>query len=120
MTKIVAVTISGYAARLIATRLLRQPILAVSNDAMAARSFNLLPGVIGVHLDIEFSRTWTDHIARCLELLFARGNLTVSDIILVVSVGYPRSGNRMNLIQTHRVGDLAESLNWQLPIASTG
>ena len=105
--------------RLIATRLLRQPILAVSNDATAARSFNLLPGVIGVHLDIEFSRTWTDHIARCLELLFARGNLTVSDIILV-SVGNPRSGNRMNLIQTHRVGDLAESFNWQLPIASTG
>jgi len=26
----------------------------------------------------------------------------------------------MNLIQIHRAGDLAESLNWQLPIASTG
>jgi pyruvate kinase len=37
----------------------------------------------------------------------------------VVSVAYPRSGNRMNLIQTHRVADLAESLSWQLPDALT-
>jgi hypothetical protein len=59
----------------------------------------------GVHLDVELSLTSTDHIARRLEILFARGDLTVSDIILVVSVGYPRSGNRMNLIQTHRVRD---------------
>jgi pyruvate kinase len=119
VTKIVAVTMSGYAARLLATLSLRQPILAVSNDAMAARSFNLLAGVKGIHLDIELSRTSTDHIARCLEILFARGELTLADVILVVSVAYPRSGNRMNLIQTHRVADLAESLSWQLPDALT-
>lgn len=33
-------------------------------------------------------------------------------MILVTAVGYPKSGNRMNLIQTHVVGDLAETLNW--------
>lgn len=120
ITKVVAITISGFAARIVSSRSLRQPILAVSNDQMAARSFNLLSGVTGIHLDIEFSRSSTDHIAHCLEALFMRGDLTLDDIILVTSVGYPRSGNRMNLIQTHRVGDLAESLNWRLPMAMSG
>ncbi len=119
-TKIVAITISGYAARLLSTRALRQPILAVSNNEMAARSFNLLPGVTGIYLNVKFSRTSTDHIAQCLETLFMRGELTLDDVILVVSVGYPRSGNRMNLIQTHRVSDLAETLHWQLPMAMSG
>ena len=120
ITKVVAITISGFAARIVSSRALRQPILAVSNDRMAARSFNLLSGVTGIHLDIEFSRSSTDHIAQCLEALFTRGDLTLDDVILVTSVGYPRSGNRMNLIQTHRVSDLAESLNWRLPMAMSG
>lgn len=120
ITKVVAITISGFAARIVSSRSLRQPILAVSNDLMAARSFNLLSGVTGIHLDIEFSRSSTDHIASCLEALFVRGDLTLDDVILVTSVGYPRSGNRMNLIQTHRVSDLAESLNWRLPMAMSG
>ena len=41
VTRIVAITKSGYAARTIAARRPRQPILAVSNDEHAARSFNL-------------------------------------------------------------------------------
>ena len=49
-----------------------------------------------------------------------RGDLTLDDVILVTSVGYPRSGNRMNLIQSHRVSDLAESLGWRLPMAMSG
>ena len=32
---------------------------------------------------------------------------------LVTALGYPRSGNRMNLLQTHAVCDLVESLNWK-------
>jgi pyruvate kinase len=113
VTKIVAVTISGYAARTLAARMPRQPILAVSNDPAAARSFELLPGTQGVHVDIPFVRTSTDHIPKCLEALWQRGKLVDSDLVLVTSVGYPRSGNRMNLIQTHNVADLRESLGWQ-------
>jgi pyruvate kinase len=112
VTKIVAVTISGYAARTLAARMPRQPILAVSNDAAAARSFELLPGTQGVHVDIPFVRTSTDHIPKCLEALWRSGKLTDDDLVLVTSVGYPRSGNRMNLIQTHNVADLRESLGW--------
>jgi pyruvate kinase len=112
VTKIVAVTISGYAARTLAARMPRQPILAVSNDQIAARSFELLPGTEGIHVDIPFVRTSTDHIPKCLEALWRCGKLTDDDLVLVTSVGYPRSGNRMNLIQTHNVADLRESLGW--------
>ena len=112
ITKIVAITISGYAARMIAARRPRQPILAVSNDAMAARSLNLLAGTQGIHVDIPFSRTSTDHIAQCMRELWERRYLEDDDMVLVNSLGYPRSGNRMNLLQTHNVSDLRETLDW--------
>lgn len=113
ITKIVAVTRSGYAAREIAAHQPRQPILAVSDDAYAARSFNLLAGVEGIHVDVPFSRTSTDHIVKCLMLLWQQGRLEDSDMVLVSAVGYPRSGNRMNLLQTHVIGDLVETLGWR-------
>ena len=113
ITKIVAVTISGYAARMTAARCPRQPIIAVSNDAMAARSFNLFWGARGVHVDVPFSKTSTDHVVKCLEELWRRGILDDDDLILVTALGYPRSGNRMNLLQTHAVSDLRKSLGWK-------
>jgi pyruvate kinase len=112
VTKIVAVTKSGYAARVIAAHAPRQPIIAVSNDPEAARSFNLLQGTRGLHLDVPFSRTDTDHIPRCLEELWRRQEIVDDDLILVTAVSYPKSGNRMNLIQTHKVADLRDSLAW--------
>lgn len=112
VTKIVAVTISGYAARMLSARRPRQPIIAVSNDRMAARSFNLLAGVEGVFMDIPFPKDSVDHVADCLELLWNDGKIDDSDLVLVTAVGFPRSGNRMNLIQTHHVADLASTLGW--------
>jgi pyruvate kinase len=112
ITKIVAVTISGYAARMIAARQPRQPIIGVSNDVMSARAMNLLSGVEGVFVDVPFRRTSTDHITDCLEALYRTGRLERDDLILVTAVGYPKSGNRMNLIQTHQIADLAATLGW--------
>ena len=112
VTKIVAITLSGYAARMVASQRPRQPVLAVTNDPVAARSFQLLPGTEGICIDVPFSRTSTDHIPRCLEMLWRTGKLMDEDLILVTSVGYPRHGTRMNLIQTHQVADLRESLRW--------
>lgn len=113
ITKIVAITVSGFAARTIAGEAPSQPILAVSNDKMAARSFNILPGVKGIYIDTSFSRNNTDHIALCLTELWHRNELRRDDVLLVTAVAYPRSGNRMNLIQTHAVADLIETLNWE-------
>jgi len=114
ITKIVAITLSGFAARMVAAGLPRQPILAVSNDPASVRSFRLLAGTEGFLVDIPFSRTSTDHIPKCLEALWRCGELIDGDLVLVTSVGYPKSGNRMNLIQTHNVSDLRESLGWSL------
>jgi pyruvate kinase len=113
ISKIAAVTISGYAARIIANTRPRQPILAVSNDEGTARSMNLLFGTEGVLVAIPFSRTSTDHLAICLEELWRRGKLMDDDVVLVTAVGYPKSGNRMNMIQVHAVSDLHESLGWK-------
>lgn len=113
VTKIVAITIAGFAARMAAASRPRQPILAVSNDPAAVRSFNLLPGTEGVYVDIPFSRTSTDHIAKCLEILWRRGKVVDEDLVLVTSLGYPKSGNRMNMIQTHTIADLRDALQWK-------
>jgi pyruvate kinase len=112
ITKIIAITISGFAARSIAARNPRQPILAVSNDAMAARSFNLFPGTTGVHVDIPFTRTSTDHIPACLGALWGSGLIVEDDFLLVTAVAYPDSGNRMNMIETHSAADLIRALGW--------
>ncbi len=113
ITKIVAITISGFAAQVVAGCVPRQPILAVSNDAIAARSFNIIPGTTGVFADMPFPRTSTEHIPACIELLWRRDLIQDDDMILVTALAYPKSGNRMNMIETHVVGDLAETLGWQ-------
>ncbi len=112
ITKIVVFTRTGYSARLIAARRPRQPLLVVTNDTMAARSFNLIAGAAGCHVDTPFSRTSTDHIASGLEELWRAGKLARDDVILVTGRSYPRAGNRMNAIQVHHVGDLADTLGW--------
>jgi pyruvate kinase len=112
ITKIVAVTISGFAAKVIAAHTPRQPILAISNDFKAALSFNLLPGVEGVHVDIDFSKTSADHIVGSLEHLWRKGKLSEDDHVVVVSVTYPKSGNRMNFLQMHKIADLVETQGW--------
>jgi pyruvate kinase len=50
-----------------------------------------------------------------LEELWRRKEIVDDDLILVTAVSYPKSGNRMNLIQTHKVADLRDSLAWAVP-----
>lgn len=112
ITKIVAITRSGYAARMIATHRLQQPILAVSDDAAAARSFNLIAGTTGVFSDTPFSRISTDHIAHVLRMLWLRGLILDSDTVLVTGISYPTPGSRMNTIQIFNIGELSKELEW--------
>ena len=53
-----------------------------------------------------------DHVPRYLEALWRCGALVDDDLIFVTAVGYPRSGNRMNLIEMHRGADLVETFGW--------
>lgn len=112
ITKIVAVTRLGFAARVISSQNISQPIIAVSDEIEAARSFNLFPGVKGVHLDVAFSKKSSDHIPECLHRLWQAGDLVDDDVILVLALTYPRSGNRMNHMQMHKISDLAQTLQW--------
>jgi pyruvate kinase len=112
VTKIVAITRTGYAARMIAARRPEQPILAVTNDQEAVRKFNLLRGVKGVYVDTPFSRASMEHVPHCLEGLWRQGELVDEDLVVVTAVAYPKSGNRMNLIEMYKIADLRENQGW--------
>jgi len=112
ITKIIAITRSGFAAKSVATRNLSQPIVAVSDDEIAAKSFNVYPGVEGIFYSQKFPKDNLDHVVGVLKFLREAGKIADEDLILVTAVGYPSSGNRMNMIQTHLVADLAKTLGW--------
>jgi pyruvate kinase len=112
ITKIVAITRSGFAARMISAGRPRQPIIAVSDDAAAARSFNLIAGTMGVHSDILFPRSSIDHIGHVLRMLWQRSLLDETDLVLTTGVTYPFPGNRMNSLQVNRISELMQSLGW--------
>lgn len=112
ITKIIAVTMYGFAARMVASSRPVQPIIAVTNIESAARSFNLYFGTEGVHVDLPFDRTSTSHVTGCLKHLWDTGRIDRDDIILVTALAYPNSGSRMNMIETHHVDDLARALGW--------
>jgi len=110
--KIVAITRSGFAARIISVHRPKAPILAVSDDAESARSFNLYPGTTGIVSETPFPRESGDHIPSVLQQLWKEGHLKESDLVLVVGVSYPGKGSRMNTIQVHKIGDMVVNLSW--------
>ena len=58
ITKVVAITKSGFAARSLSLLQISQPIIAVSDNLENARTFNLFPGTKGIFLDISFSKKY--------------------------------------------------------------
>jgi pyruvate kinase len=112
VTKIIAITRSGFAAQTLSPRNLKQPIIAVSDDKYAAKSFNLFSGVEGIYYANSFPNNNLNHVAEIIKYLRVKSKIEDSDLILVTAVGYPSSGSKMNLIQTHLVSDLIEILNW--------
>ena len=113
INKVIAVTMSGYAARIASSQMLSQPIIAVSNDKKVSRSLNLLSGTKGVFCNTRFYKDSLDHIPKCLFHLWKNKEIVNNDLILVTALGYPGSGNRMNLIQTHAVDNLRKLFNWK-------
>ena len=113
ISKIIAITISGYAARIIASQMLSQPIIAVSNDKNLVRSFNIFAGTKGIFFKKKFYKNSLEHIPKCLNYLYKIKEISAKDMILVTALGYPSSGRRMNLIQTHYVKDLIKTFSWK-------
>lgn len=113
VTKIVAITRSGFAAQLIAAHRPKQPIVAVSDDPKAALACNLIAGATGVLSDFQFARSSLDFIGNILKMLWDRGLIQVGDVILLTGLTFPAPGRRMNTIQIHNVADLAHLFGWR-------
>lgn len=111
--KVVAVTKSGFAARTLSSLGINCPIVAVSDVAANSKSFNIYAGVTGVVFPGAFSTSDVSHVSAVLKFLWQQKFITDEEQILVTALAYPTSGKRMNLIETHLVGDLARSLAWQ-------
>jgi len=113
ITKIIAITRSGYAAKNLSNNENNIPIVAVTDDQFAVKSFNILPRVKGVYFAKTFSKIKLDHMAHILKFLWQKKIITIKDNILITTVAFPSSGNRMNLIQTHYVKDLKKTFKWK-------
>ena len=113
VTKIIAITVSGFAARIISSQLLFQPIIAITNNKETARLTNLFAGTKGVYFDTEFYKNSLDHIPKCLFHLWKQKYIQPKDMLLITALAYPGSGRRMNLIQTLYVKDLIKTFSWK-------
>ncbi|MDN7178280.1 pyruvate kinase [Caballeronia sp. SEWSISQ10-4 2] len=114
ISKIVVLSRTGYAARLVSMAQIQQPIIAVGNDTALVRSWNLLPGTVGVHLPhVNIIADSAGTIA--LEALWISGHITQSDVVLVVLATTNDADASLSFLQTVRVGQLAEQQAW--PIA---
>ena len=111
--KIIAVTRSGFAARTLSSLVINCPIIAVSDVVENSKSFNIYAGVTGVVFPGEFSTSDVSHVSAVLKYLWQQKFISDDEHILVTALAYPTSGKRMNLIETHLVGDLARSLDWK-------
>lgn len=112
ITKVVVITRSGNAANMISRAFLKQPIIAVSDDYMASKSFNLIPGTKGVFSTVPFSKITSDHIFFILKQLYSDKILEINDLVVVSGITYPVKGSRMNTIQIFKIGELANEFSW--------
>ena len=112
VTKIVIITRSGYAARVISSKKPEKPILAISDDKFSSKSFNLFPGTKGIYYKQKFPKNTSEHVFKILSFLFKNNYISKKDNIIVTGLIYPYPGCRMNFIQYHRVLELVKNFKW--------
>ncbi len=112
ISKIIAVTRSGFAARTLSSMNINQSIIAVSDNNQNAKIFNLYKGVSGYFYNNKFKKTNLLHIPKILKQLFYEKIIKANDQILITAVAYPNTKNRMNMIETHHVSDLIKTFKW--------
>jgi len=112
VTKVICLTASGFAPKMISKYRLKQPILAVTNSIEVGRKVSMSWGVQPLVLELKFSRRSSDHIIRTLRELYGREVISADDVIIVTAVKHPKTGNNMNTIEIYEVKDLIESQGW--------
>ena len=113
ITKVVAISVTGFAAKIVSSHNLNCPILAVTNKKELAKGFNIFLGTKGIYFNTKFFKDNVEHIPKCIKYLWKLREISEQDMILVVALGYPSSGRRMNFIQTHYVRDLKKIFSWK-------
>ena len=113
ISKVVVLSRTGYAARLVSMAQVRQPVIAVGRDAALARSWNLLPGTTAVFLpDLDLAAEGAGTAA--LKSLWEGGRLQGDDVVLVVLAASDDAQASLSSLQTVRVGQLAAQLAWSV------
>lgn len=112
INKVVCITLTGYAARMVSRHRISADIIAVSNTIGKARSFNLLWGVKGVSLNMNFYKDKTSHIVKTAKELWKMGKVRDSDLVIFTAVIFPKKGNKMNFIEIHKIEDLRKLFKW--------
>ncbi|MCX5749193.1 MAG: pyruvate kinase [Candidatus Saganbacteria bacterium] len=110
--KVVCITLSGYAARMISRYKLDQMILAVTDKIEKARKFNLLWGVTGICLGINFVSKDYSHIIESAKQLWKEGFLKKDDLVVFTAVILPYRNAKMNYLQIHKMSDLIALFKW--------
>ena len=103
--KVVALTRSGYTARMISRFRLKQPILAVTPSRTSANRLSLSYGVYPTRFDYMGEK---DHILSTAGMLLSKG-LIKSDERILFSAGFRTyTSHESNLIEIHKVDDLMQ------------
>ena len=114
ITKIIAVTYSGFSARMISLYRPRQSILVVTETLEKCRQLNLLWGVQAYISEFSFTPTDDNNSKDALKSLYKQGVLVSEDIVIVTAVRYPnpKVNTTMNFFEIHKIEDLTEIFSW--------
>ena len=113
ISKVVTITVSGFAPRIISAQKIMQPIIAITNNKEVSKSFNLFSNTKGVFFKTKYFKNSLEHIPKCINFLWKKKEISSKDFILILALAYPSKGKRMNIIQTHYVKDLIKTLSWK-------
>ena len=110
--KIVCISYTGYAPKMISRFRGSSQVLAVTDTIEKARRMNIYWGVEAVPLKIRFTPRDISHIEKSLRTLWEQGLISERETIVIVAARYPHDGGKMNSIEVQKVGDLAKVLSW--------
>ena len=108
ITKVVCVTKTGYALKVLNRHRIKQPLLVFTEDISTARKLRLYWGADCYAGDAVFTPLNVNLIKDAAKKLYDDHLLTDDDLILSTSVRYPSPANetKLNCMEIHRIIDL--------------
>ena len=85
INKVITITVSGFAARIISAQKIKQPIIAVTNNQEVSKGFNLFSNTKGIFFQTRYSKDNLDHIPKCIHFLWKKKEISSNDFIIIVA-----------------------------------